>query len=344
MHLQFANAWMLYALWLAPAVGAIWLWLYRRREAKLARLFSAAMRAKLCPPAQSRRFYWQWELLQAGLLLAIVAAARPQWGLREEIVVQRGRDLVIALDVSRSMLAQDVHPSRLQRAKTDILDLLRELRGDRAALITFRGQAVQLCPLTTDYAYLEQALDDVTVESAPRGETNIGAAIAKALEAFESDPGSHKAIILISDGEDLAGRAKAATETAKKKGVVIFTVGLGDPQGAKIPSAPKKGAYLAYQGKDVVTRLEHETLKNIAETTGGAYVPVGLANVKLGNLYRDHLRKITTRDLEESIQRKYIDRYGWFLLPAILALLGVAGLSRGRLAKKCPALEERGSK
>jgi len=131
--------------------------------------------------------------------------------------MQRGRDLIIALDVSRSMLAQDVHPNRLQRAKADIQDLLRELRGDRAALIAFRGKAVQLCPLTTDYAYLEQALAEVSPESAPRGETDIGDAVTKALEAFESDAGAYQAIILISDGEDLAGRIKAAAESARKR-------------------------------------------------------------------------------------------------------------------------------
>ena len=233
--MQFTNAWMLYALWLAPVLGLAGLALYRRRSRALEHFLSPAMRQKLCPPAQPHRFYWQWSCLLAGSLLALIAAARPQWGLREETVIQRGRDLIIALDVSRSMLAQDVHPSRLLRAKADIQDLLREMRGDRAALITFRGRAVQLCPLTTDYGYLEQILNDVTVESAPRGETDIGDAIRKSLAAFESDQGSHQAIVLISDGEDLSGKARAAAEEAKKKGIVIFTVGLGDPQGASIP-------------------------------------------------------------------------------------------------------------
>ncbi len=330
---QFANAWMLSALWLAPLLGLGWLLLYQRRARGLERFLSPAMQSKLCPPPQPRRFYWQWSALLAGCLLALLAAARPQWGLREERVIQRGRDLVIALDVSRSMLAQDAHPSRLQRAKTDIQDLLRELRGDRAALITFRGRAVQLCPLTTDYAYLEQILNDADIESAPRGETDIGAAIRKALEAFENDPGSHQAMVLISDGEDLSGQARQAAAEAQKKGVVIFTVGLGDPQGAKIPGPLGTNAVMMYQGKEVVTKLEHATLKTIAETTGGAYVPVGVANVKLGDLYRDHLSKIAARDIEESIQRRYLDRYQWFLCPGVALLLLTALLSRGRLAR-----------
>ena len=181
---QFANAWMLYTLWLAPALGLIWLMLYRRRARALANFLSPAMRQKLCPPAQPHRFYWQWSCLLAGCLLTLLAAARPQWGLREETVLQRGRDLIVALDVSRSMLAQDVHPNRLLRAKADVQDLLRELRGDRAALLAFRGRAVLLCPLTTDYGYLEQILDDASIDSAPRGETDIGDAIRKSLDAF----------------------------------------------------------------------------------------------------------------------------------------------------------------
>ncbi|MBI2437670.1 MAG: VWA domain-containing protein [Lentisphaerae bacterium] len=339
MQIQFVNPWLLVLLWLVPALGIIALAARRRRARALERFLSPVMRPKLAPAPQAALFYWQWALVLLGFALALIAAARPQWGLRTETVLQRGRDLTIALDVSRSMLAQDVHPNRLQRAKTDIQDLLRELRGDRAALIVFRGKAVQLCPLTTDYAYLEQTLADVSPDSAPRGETDIGDAIAKALDAFESDAGAYQAIILISDGEDLAGRAKAMAEVARKKSVAIFTVGLGDPQGAKIPSSTRPRDFMTYQGQAVVTRLQHETLKSIAEITGGAYVPVGTANVKLGALYRDHLSKLAARDIAETIRRQYVERYQLFLLPAVLAFLAGALLSKGRLGarKKSPA-------
>jgi len=255
MQLQFLHGWVLLLVWVVLALAAVWLLLYRRRRRSLLSFLAEPMLEKLAPSVNPFRFYWQVALVQAGLLLLLIAAARPQWGMEERTVFQRGRDLIIALDVSRSMLARDVHPNRLQRAKTDIQDLLRELRGDRVALITFRGHAVQLCPLTTDYAYLEQVLDDVNIESAPRGETNIGDAIEKALAAFESDEGAHRAMILISDGEDLAGQAKAAAEKARAKGVVIFTVGLGDPKGVKIPGASKDDPYLTYQGKEVISSL-----------------------------------------------------------------------------------------
>lgn len=354
MHLQFAHGWVLFLVWAVLALAAVWLLLYRQKQKSLLAFLAEPMLSKLAPSIKPFRFYWQIAFVPAGLLLLLIAAARPQWGMEERIVFQRGRDLIIALDVSRSMLARDVHPSRLQRAKADIQDLLRELRGDRVALFTFRGCAVQLCPLTTDYAYLEQILDDVTVESAPRGETNIGDAIEKALAAFETDEGAHRAMILISDGEDLAGLAKSAAEKARSKGVVVFTVGLGDPKGATIPDAStslRQGAspgqetnsVMTFQGKEVISKLQHETLKEIADITGGAYVPVGVANVKLGKLYSEHLSKITARDIEESLQRRMIERYQLFLFPGALALLAGALLSRGHLAtrKKAPDLSGR---
>ena len=335
MSIEFANLKMLYLVWVVPALGVWWYLAHRRTEDAVSAFVSPLMQAKLLPRASGARFLWQAALILAGLLLALVAAARPQWGLREERVFQRGRDLVIALDVSRSMLANDVRPNRLQRARADVLDLIKELRGDRAALLAFRRKAILLCPLTTDYAYLRQALDGAGIDSAPRGETDIGDAIAKALEAFESDQGAHKAIILISDGEDLSppGRAAQAAEEAKRRGVPVFTVGLGSRGGSTIPEEAG-GGLLKYGGSNVVTRLDNDTLYNIAKTTGGVYIPVETASMTrttLGTLYRDHLRQIAAQDLEETLQRRRIDRFQWFLLPAVACLLAGTFLSRGRL-------------
>ncbi len=330
MHFQFEQPLVLFLLWLVPAIVAVLAASFRRSGRRLEDFVSAAMRARLSPPPGRGRFIAQVALLAAALTLMLVAIARPRWGMREERVFQRGRDLVIAVDVSQSMLARDVHPTRLQRAKADVTDLLRELRGDRAALIAFRRKAVQICPLTTDYAFLEYAMDLLSPDSAPRGETDIGDAIDKALAAFETDSGSHRAMILISDGEDLAGNAVAAAERAKERGVVIFTVGFGAAEGSRIPSAGTN-AFLKFQDKDVVTRLDNETLTRLAEITGGAYVPVGVGNVKLGTLYTDHLRKLSVIDSEEAIQSQAIERFQVFLLPAVLALFGIVFLSRGRM-------------
>ncbi len=338
---QFANAWVLYLLWLVPAVGAWWYVVNQRGERKLSVFMSQQMQNKLCPAAFSTRFNWQTGLITSGLLLMLIAVARPQWGTKEEVVYGRGRDLVIALDVSRSMLATDVRPNRLQRAKVDLMDLLKDLGGDRAALVAFRRTAVMLCPLTTDYAYLKQALDGVDIDSAPAGETNIGDAIDKSVEALDGDVGSHKAIILISDGEDLEGKALAAAEKAGERHIPIFTVGIGDPKGSKIPGKDDgKAGFMKHNGSDVITKLDNDALCAIAKKTGGAYIPLETASMRgdvtLGTLYRDYLAKLAEHDLEETLQRRYIERYQYFLFPAVLLLLAGACLSRGRLARRKP--------
>jgi len=334
MELQFANPWVLYLLWLVPAEAVWWYAMNRRRERALATFVSSAMQAKLLPSSSGTRFAWQTGLVAGGLLLMLVTAARPQWGTREEMVYQRSRDLVIALDVSRSMLANDVHPNRLQRAKADIMDLIRELPGDRVALLAFRRTGILLCPLTTDYAYVRQALDAVTPESAPRGETNIGDAIQKAMQAFESDEGAHKGIILISDGEDLSGTAIKAAEKAGEKKIPIFTVGLGDRRGSTIPEEDGRSGAVKYKGENVVSKLNNDVLGEIANKTGGAYLQVAtasMADTTLGTLYREYLRQISGRDTEETLQRRHVERYQLFLLPAVLLLLAGASLSRGRI-------------
>jgi len=335
VQVQFINVWVLYLLWLVPLVAWWWYASARLLEKRMSNFLSADMQNKLRPPASRVRQAWQTGLITAGLLLVLVAAARPQWGTREEIVYQRGKDVVIALDVSRSMLANDVHPNRLLRAKADILDLIKELHGDRAALLAFRKKAVTLCPLTTDYAYLNQALESVAIDSAPAGETDISDAIYKAMEILKNDEGSHKAIVLISDGEDLSGKALAAAEAAGKKNIPIFTVGLGSIGGSRIPDPEENRSYFKYKGQEVVSKLNNTTMQAIAEATSGAYIPVGTASMTsttLGILYRNHLSKLSAKDFEETLQRRHVDRFQWFLVPAFLLLLAGAFLSRGRLA------------
>lgn len=332
MTLQFQYPWVLYLLWLVPAAGILWHVTVNRRVLPGNALVSTFMATRLAPPPSPLRRLWQLILFMTGLLLSLIAAARPQWGLRDENVYQKGRDLLIVLDVSRSMLATDVHPSRLGRAKVDLLDLVKQVRGDRIGLLAFRGHSILLCPMTTDYGFLTQVLEGAGIDSAPAGETNIGEAIEEALKTFDTESGTHRAIVLVSDGEDLAGRMESAIQKAREQGVTIFTVGFGSPEGSQLPTEPGRKDVLIHQGSPVVSRLNHELLSDLATRTGGAYVPVGLANVKLGDLYRDHLSRITARDLEESIQRRYIERYQLFLSIGALCFLGVAFLSRGQVA------------
>ncbi|MGQ9661315.1 MAG: VWA domain-containing protein [Kiritimatiellia bacterium] len=334
MNLVFLYPGVLLLIWVAPLLAAWWFVLSRRREKRLDEFVSAPMRRKLSPANALWRSRWQVTLVTLAIVLAVLAAARPQWGVREERIVTRSRDLIIALDVSRSMLANDVYPNRLQRAKADILDLIDELRGDRAGLLAFRYKAVLLCPLTTDYAFLKYVVDSLDVDSAPAGETDIADALRKAMEAFGENESSHKAIVLISDGEDLLGNALTVAEDLGKKNIPVFAVGLGNREGARIPLDSSSSGYLQFKGEDVITRLDDDTLYAIARKTGGTYVPVGVAGMTtttLGTLYREHLRRIAAREQEETLQQRHVERYQIFLLPALLMFMTAAYFSRGRL-------------
>lgn len=279
-------------------------------------------------------FYVQFALVIFGLTALIFSAARPQWGRKDEKVFTRGRNLVIALDVSRSMLAQDVHPNRLGRAKADIMDLIGELKGDRAALLAFRNKGSLLCPLTTDYSFLRQALDGTGPESAPRGETDLGDAIRKSLEALDPALDEYNAILLISDGDDLKGDALEAARDAANRNIPIFTVGIGDTSGTTIPDETKKGS-VQFKGTTVMTKLMDATLDGIAKASKGRYIPLGTAgtaHTTLGSIYRNHLRQIAAKEQQEMMQNRLQERYQWFLFPALLSLLVAAWLSRGRLS------------
>ncbi len=326
--LNFANPWMLALLWLVP-LAAFGLALLRRRRRRQGEVWvSALMRERLAPKGRSWRFGFQLACLTAAFLLAVVALARPRWGAVEEIVTRSGRDLMIVLDVSRSMLAEDVPPNRLERAKTDLIDLIDTLDGDRAGLILFRHKAVQVCPLTTDYGFLLHMLDAAAPDSCAPGETDIGDAIDKALDALDAQQSAHQAIVLVSDGEDLAEQALDGADRARQRKITIFTVGYGSPSGGAIPDP--NGGRMQYRGQDVMSRLDAAMLGKIAARTGGVYVPVGAARTDLGDLYRNHLRKRAARELDETMTRRQIERFSWFLLPAILALLAAAAVSAGR--------------
>ena len=296
-------------------------------------VFARAKRDALSP----LRFY----LALFGLVLVSIAAFRPQWGRARVETSSRARNVVIAIDVSRSMLAEDVRPNRLERAKADVADMIDSLGGDRAALVAFRRTGVAVCPLTTDRAYLRSALEALTPDSAPRGETDLGSAIRESLNLISADssaPGladDHSAIIVISDGGDLRGGALDAARQARKRSIPVFTIGIGDPRtGAPIPSEDGRGAQ-RFKGEEVRVKLDEAPLRAIAEASGGRYVPLataGTAETTLGAIYRRFLRQVAAKEQNEAEDRK-VERYQLFLVPGLALLLASASLSRGRLPK-----------
>lgn len=244
--------------------------------------------------------------------------ARPQSDPVELQTDQTGRDVIFLLDVSRSMLATDVAPNRLDRSKLWINDLVAELRGDRFALVTFAGSSSVRSPLTTDRAFFRMMLDEAGPDSVTRGGTNIGDAIRKTLElVIPDEPGSapHQDIILITDGEDQESLPVEAARAAGQRGVRIIALGIGSPDGTRILT----------EGGDqpaVQTRLDAPALAEIAAATpGGVFFEVGTGTVDLAQLYRDLIASADQATLGQSVNLQYQERFPWFLWPAVLALL-----------------------
>ena len=325
--MRFVNPIFLILTAIVPVAGLWWAFLRVRREKALQKITLSVPKSSVSG--------LQMGLVIAGLALALFAAARPQWGRVTEKTVERSRNVVVAIDVSRSMLAQDVRPNRLERAKADVADLIDSLEGDRCALVAFRRTGVVICPLTTDHGYLRGALEQMTPESAPRGETDLGSAIRAALDALDPAADDHNAIIVISDGGDLRGAAIQNAELAKKRGIPIFTVGIGDPRvGATIPSEDGRGP-LKFKGETVKVKLEEAALKAIATASKGRYVPLataGTAETTLGAIYRRFLRQVAAKEQNEEEQRA-AERYQVFLVPGLVLLIAGACLSKGRFRR-----------
>lgn len=315
---------LLLALWILPPLAALLAYAHRRRLCAAEQFADPVMAARLMPPRRRRRVLLHAALLLAGVASLVVAAARPRLGMVEEEVQSRGADLFVLLDVSRSMLAEDVRPNRLERARSDIRDLLRRVPGDRVGLIVFAGRPVVLVPLTSDHGFFLQMLDQASPESAPRGGSLIGDAIRTALAAMPDERARDQALILITDGEDHDSYPEEAAQAAAERGVKIFAVGLGDArEGARIPVQRPGGeeGYLTYSGEVVWSRVDERLLRAVALATGGAYVPAGTRNYDLGQVYDDHLAALARGTLEGDRQRRYREQYQWFLGLGLILLL-----------------------
>lgn len=309
-------------LWLVP----VWLLasLYARsKRRRAAEAFAAGeMGARVLPPCSAGRFWLKTLLFAGGLVAGIMALARPRFGEYFETVRGRGGDVYVLVDVSRSMLAEDVKPSRLERAKSDVKSLLRRLRDERVGLIAFAGKAVVKCPLTTDRDFFRETLEELSPASAPLGGTAVGDAINKALRVLPKHAERDQALVLITDGEDHDSYPKKSAATAAKRHIRIFTVGLGDPKhGARIPCktnlARPAADYLVHKGKQVWSRLNEQLLREIALTTGGAYVNARTHAYDLGKLYKEHLSKMQGKEAEERTRRRQYER---FYIPLAVAL------------------------
>lgn len=263
-------------------------------------------------------------LFAFAIALCLVALARPEAGFRWREVKRKGIDIVFAVDTSKSMLAQDVNPDRLTRAKLAVADLVERLQGDRVGLIAFAGSSFLQCPLTLDDAAFRQSLDAIDTTIIPKGGTDISAAIHEAENAFSLGNQNHKILVILTDGEDLEANGVAAAREAAKQGMKIFTVGVGSSAGELIPVRNESGGtefVKDEKGQPVRSRLDDSTLRQIAAATGGAYEPLGRQGQGLEAIYEHGLAELPKQELASRMDKIYIERFQWPLALAILFLV-----------------------
>lgn len=323
--MKFALPWFLLG-GVAASGLLVWLfyWLDRRNRRTLAELAAPRLLEKLVASVSERRRWIKRWLLVLAVFFLFVALARPQWGYHWQEVKRRGIDILFVIDTSKSMLAQDVKPDRLTRAKFAVMDLLQKLQSDRVGLIAFAGKSFLQCPLTLDHEAFALSLNALDTQIISRGGTDLASAVVESQNALQTQSANHKFLILITDGEDHEGRALNAARQAAQEGVTIFTVGVGTPGGDLIPlQNSQNGAQFVKdeQGRVVKSRLDEQTLRAIAEATDGFYVPLGRRGEGLEKIYDEVLKKIPKQELKSRMKKVFIDRFQWPLALAILLLV-----------------------
>ncbi len=325
MDIQIGSVESLWLLWLVPLTLAFYIYVFRTKTRLLERFASPEMVARLTAGVSRGRQYFKAALVLIGVFAAVLALAEPKWGFTWEEVTRKGVDIVVALDVSDSMLVEDAESggelSRLERAKREIADLLQLMEGDRIGLVAFAGTAFVECPLTLDYGAAEIFLGAIDTELIPVKGTALGRAIRTSVEAFEGAGSNSQAIILITDGEDHTGDALKAAEEATAAGVRIFPIGIGRDEGAPIP-APGGGFRRDRRGEIILSKLDEPTLQKIALNTGGAYVRSVTGDVDLEQIYSQGI-KATLEDEELGSKRRqrWEERFQWILALALIALM-----------------------
>ena len=322
--MTFANPYILWLLLaLPPALLAFFWWSGRKRQQLLTQFIQARLLPVLTVGISAARQKIRLACLVLAVVCLILALARPQWGFDWQEIKQRGLDIVVAIDTSKSMLAEDIAPNRLARAKLAALDLMQRAKADRLGLVAFAGSAFLQCPLTIDDAAFRQSVEALDVNIIPQGGTAIAEAIETALTAYKEGD-NYKVLVLFTDGEDHDSGALEAAEKAAKEGLRIFTIGIGTADGELLHIKDAQGGsdYVRdEQGNVVKSHLNERLLQQIAGASeGGFYLPLRGAKV-FDTLYDAGLAKLPKSQHQEKFVRQYHERYHWPLATAIVLLL-----------------------
>jgi Ca-activated chloride channel homolog len=306
-------------------IGVLMIIGHKKRKNRLSSTISKELWKIIIPSLNYSRRFWKQTIRIVALILILISLLRPQYGIIFEQVERKGQDIYIALDLSNSMLASDIAPSRLEHAKREILSLIDELKGDRIGLIAFAGNAFIQCPLTTDYSALKMFLRHLNPGIMSTPGTDIATAIKTARLSFERVSKNNKPIlIIISDGESFENDPIKSAEVAHKKGIVIYTLGIGSENGDPIPIFNDKNQLKGYKkdksGEIILSKLNQSVLKEIAITTKGNYFNSNLGAFVIDKIYKE-ISLNEKKQLEDTLLKLHIDRYQWFLAIGFILLL-----------------------
>jgi Ca-activated chloride channel homolog len=328
-------AWTAFAL-LGLVVLALGTFALARRRRERERLVAARHLARFLPDWSEGRARARVLLAAAAAAFCGLALAGPVRGWTVRAVERRGIDLVVCIDSSRSMLARDLRPNRLARARREVAGLLEQMQGGRVALIAFAGDAREVAPLTHDRTTLTKLLETISPQDNEQGGTDLGMALRRALAMFDGRTGAHEAIVLLTDGEDLEGGGLEAAKLAAEQSIRVFVVGMGTPEGGKIPvqrADGSEGFLTDGTGAEVVSALDGTTLTELAHATGGEYLAATQSVTPLEELYQKRIAQIEGRELGSGEEHVPHDRFQWALVAALACMLIEVGL-RERVGRR----------
>jgi Ca-activated chloride channel homolog len=317
---QFAYPWVLYLLFILPVLVMLFILTWRMRKKSLDLFGSSEIINQLMPDVSSGRPILKFSIIMFVLLLAVIAIARPQFGSKMQEVKRQGVELMIALDVSNSMMAEDIKPSRLEKAKQAISRLLDNLKDDKIGLIVFAGDAYIQVPITTDYSATKMFLSTIKTDYIQNQGTAIGAAIDLASRSFSPDNEKNKAIIIITDGENHEDDPVKSAQEAKTKGMIVHTIGMGLAQGAPIPVEGTADFKKDNQGTVIISKLDEEMLMKIASAGNGIYVRANNISAGLSEVY-DEINKMQKHEVKTKIFAEYDDQFQYIISFALVLLL-----------------------